>query len=250
MPTIQESEQREELVTVNRPQEPRERLIVALDFQSLAPAVELIDRLGESVLWYKVGMELFYADGPRVLSALHERKKRIFLDLKLHDIPNTMAQAFRSLAIHGVGLTTVHITAGEAALSAVAQEARVLRAAGNPAPLVLGVTRLTSLATPDPRNPWEDVVRLAGVAVQSGIDGWIAPVAAAKLLRESHGPGPILTCPGIRLPEGATQDQVEIGTPEAAIAAGADWIVVGRPITRAEQPAEATREFLRRLGER
>ena len=90
---------------------------------------------------------------------------------------------------------------------------------------------------------------LYGRAVRAGIDGWIAPVNAAGPLRAAHGPTPILTCPGIRLPEGETQDQVEIGTPEAAVAAGADWIVVGRPITRAKEPLSAAREILRRLGE-
>lgn len=232
-----------------RPRQPKERLIVALDYPEIGPATELVDRLGDDVLWYKVGMELYYAAGPRVLAMLRERGKRIFLDLKLHDIPNTMAQALRSLAVHGVGLTTVHIAAGEAALAAVAEQARSIRAAGEPAPLVLGVTRLTSLPAPDPSDPWADVVELAGQAVRAGIDGWIAPVHAAGPLRAAHGPGPILTCPGIRLPEGEAQDQVEIGTPEAAIAAGADWIVVGRPITRASEPTAAAREFLRRLGQ-
>lgn len=249
MPT---SASQEESVTMEndlRPQRPKERLIVALDYPEIGPATELVDRLGDGVLWYKVGMELYYAAGPRVLTMLRERGKRIFLDLKLHDIPNTMAQALRSLAVHGVGLTTVHIAAGEAALSAVAQEARALREAGQPAPLVLGVTRLTSLPAPNPNDPWADVVDLAGLAVRAGIDGWIAPVNAAGPLRAAHGPAPILTCPGIRLPEGEVQDQVEIGTPESAVAAGADWIVVGRPITRAKDPLAATGEILRRLGE-
>jgi orotidine-5'-phosphate decarboxylase len=161
-----------------------------------------------------------------------------------------MAGALRSLAAHGVGLTTVHVSAGGAALAAVAEEARALASSGRPVPLLLGVTRLTSLAAPDPSRPWDDVVRLGGDAVRAGIDGWIAPVAAAGALRPAHGPGPVLVCPGIRLPEGARGDQVEVGTPEAAVSEGADWIVVGRPIVRAEDPAAAVRSFIQRLGER
>ncbi|MEZ4653219.1 MAG: orotidine-5'-phosphate decarboxylase [Candidatus Eisenbacteria bacterium] len=230
-----------------RPKEARERLIVALDVPAMEPALSLVDQLGPEVLWYKVGMELFYAEGPRVLGALTSRGKRIFLDLKLHDIPNTMAGALRSLAAHGVGLTTVHVPAGGAALQAVADAARSVERPGHPAPLVLGVTRLTSLSAPDPERPWADVVRLAGLAVESGLDGWVAPVPAAPELRAAHGGMPALVCPGVRLPEGERGDQVAIGTPEAAVGAGADWIVVGRPITRAEQPSAAAREFLRRL---
>ena len=106
---------------------------------------------------------------------------------------------------------------------------------------------LTSLPPPDLTEPWQDVVSLAGEAVACGIYGWIAPSAAAPLLRRAHGRGPVLVCPGIRLPEQAKQDQVAVGTPEDAVRGGADWIVVGRPITRADDPPGAARDIARRL---
>lgn len=237
-----------ELTVMQRPMTSNERLIVALDFETSAQALALVDRLGENVRWYKVGMELFYAEGPRILSELEERGRRVFLDLKLHDIPNTMASAFRCLSEHSVGMTTVHVPAGQAALRAVAETARALREKGRTPPLILGVTRLTSLPAPDPARPWDDVVRLAGEAVEAGSDGWIAPVEAAALLRRTHGPRPILVCPGVRLPDSEHEDQVSVGTPEGAVVGGADWIVVGRPITRAADPERATSDFLGRLA--
>ncbi|MEZ4650581.1 MAG: orotidine-5'-phosphate decarboxylase [Candidatus Eisenbacteria bacterium] len=231
-----------------RPETALDRLIVALDFPDGTTALEMVDRLGDAVRWYKVGMELFYAEGPAFLGALRERRKRIFLDLKLHDIPNTMASAVRSLAAHGVDLTTVHVPAGIAALEAVSAAAEERRRAGGAAPLLIGVTRLTSLAPPNPERPWDDVVALAGDAVRAGLDGWVAPVDAAAPLRSAHGPKPVLVCPGIRLPEGEKGDQVAVGTPEAAVAGGADWIVVGRPITRAEDPAQVARTMVERMN--
>ena len=230
-----------------RPGTALDRLIVALDFPDGKTALEMVDRLGDAVCWYKVGMELFYAEGPSFLGALRERRKRIFLDLKLHDIPNTMASAVRSLAAHGVDLTTVHVPAGQAALEAVSAVTAELRGKGQSAPLLVGVTRLTSLAAPDPERPWDDVVALAGSAVAAGLDGWVAPVDAAGPLRGAHGPNPVLICPGIRLPEGDRGDQVAVGTPEAAVAGGADWIVVGRPITRATDPVQVARAMVERM---
>lgn len=237
-----------ELTMTPRPATARERLIVALDFETSGEALALVDDLGDEVLWYKVGMELFYAEGPRVLARLHERSRRIFLDLKLHDIPNTMAGAFRSLAGHSVGLTTVHVPAGLPALRAIAEAARVLRESGITPPAVLGVTRLTSLPAPDPLRPWDDIVQLAGDCVEAGLDGWIAPAEASGPLRRAHGNAPILVCPGIRLPDGEVGDQVAVGTPEGAVQGGADWIVVGRPITRAKNPKAAASEFVRRMS--
>ncbi len=231
-----------------RPRVPRDRLIVALDFQDGSDALSLVDLLDQEVLWYKVGMELFYAAGPSLLSDLSARGKRIFLDLKLHDIPNTMAQALRSLSRLPVGLTTVHVPAGPEALRACAREAaRILEDSGT-AIGILGVTRLTSLPPPDPERPWDDVVALAGMAVEAGLAGWIAPAAAAPALRRAYGAGPALVCPGIRLPEQAHQDQVAVGTPEQAVGGGADWIVVGRPVSAAADPRAAAREIARRMS--
>ena len=228
-----------------RPASAAERLIVALDYPNSAEALALVDRLGPRVSWYKVGMELFYATGPGFIAELTGRGKRVFLDLKLHDIPNTMSQAVRSLARLDVGLTTVHVPAGREALLAVMKALSDLPA--DKAPGVLGVTRLTSLPAPDAAHPWDDVVELAGLAVECGLYGWIAPVPAAGPLRRAHGVEPVLVCPGIRLPEGERGDQVAIGTPDDAVRGGADWIVVGRPITQASVPEVAAEEVIRRL---
>ncbi len=231
-----------------RPRAARERLIVALDLPGSREALALVDRLGEPVLWYKVGMELYYAEGPRLLEALADRGKRVFLDLKLHDIPNTMSSALRSLCRHPFDLTTLHVPAGIEALRACAEVCRRIRDERGNAPGLLGVTRLTSLPPPDPDRPWDDVVALAGQAVEAGLFGWIAPAAAGPRLRAAWGPAPALVCPGIRLPEGGRQDQVAVGTPEEAVKGGADWIVVGRPIRAAAHPEEAAREILERMG--
>lgn len=227
-----------------KPRSPGERLIVALDLPAREPALALVDGLGEEVLWYKVGMELFYAEGAPLLEELHRRRKRIFLDLKLHDIPNTMAMAVRSLARWRVGMTTVHVSAGAEAISAVAEAARE----ADPNLSVIGVTRLTSLAAPDPASPWEDVVQLAGLALDAGLHGWVAPAAAAPLLRARFGVAPTLVCPGIRTADQSKGDQLQVGTPEDAVRGGADWIVVGRPITQAEDPSAVVRQIRARLG--
>jgi orotidine-5'-phosphate decarboxylase len=231
-----------------RPRQARERIIVALDFQTAPDALALVDQLAGEVLWYKVGMELFYAEGSGLLTELQARGKRIFLDLKLHDIPNTMASALRSLARYPVSLTTLHVPAGREALHACVEEARRI-GQDRAAPLgLLGVTRLTSLPAPDPARPWADVVVLAGQALEAGLYGWIAPPVAAPSLRQAWGAGPVLVCPGIRLPEQGKQDQVAVGTPEEAVRGGADFLVVGRPVTRAPDPVRAVREIIQRLG--
>lgn len=242
------NESEAESAATPRPREARDRLIVALDVPAAAAALELVDRLGETVRWYKVGMELFYAEGPSLVRRLRERGCEIFLDLKLHDIPNTMGGALRSLAGLGVGLTTVHIPAGAAALREVSKVRDLLLQEGTSAPRLLGVTRLTSLPPPDPTDPMRDILFWAELALDCRLDGWIAPVGAARGLRERFGSEPMLVCPGIRLPDGVRGDQISIGTPEEARSSGADWIVVGRPITQAEDPAEAARAFVQRLA--
>jgi orotidine-5'-phosphate decarboxylase len=231
-----------------RPRSGRERLIVALDYHDAATALAMVDCLGEEVTWYKIGMELFYAEGRGFLDALFRRGKRVFLDLKLHDIPNTMAMAVRSLAQLRAELCTLHLSAGPEALRACAAEVRRIAESGEPPMGLLGVTRLTSLPPLDPSEPWKDVLSLAGEGVAAGLYGWIAPPGAAGPLRAVHGSDPVLVCPGIRLPHQERQDQAAVGTPEEAVRGGADWIVMGRPITRADDPRGAAREITRRLA--
>lgn len=240
-----ESPSTETSLSTSRPTSPRDRLIVALDFQDGAPALSLVDLLGDRVRWYKVGMELYYAVGNSLIGELRSRGKRVFLDLKLHDIPNTMSHALRSLAKQRVALTTVHIPAGEEALRAVASAAASL--SGEERPRILGVTRLTSLPAPDPAKPWDDVVRLGRLGIDCGIDGWIAPAAGAKHLRAACGAAPLLVCPGIRLPEDDRADQVQVGLPKDAVRDGADWIVVGRPISQAVDPRVTVEAIIHRL---
>jgi orotidine-5'-phosphate decarboxylase len=231
-----------------RPCTARERIIVALDLPDRADALALVDLLQDEVLMYKVGMELFYAEGPQLLRDLAQLGKRIFLDLKLHDIPNTMVAALRSLARLPVDLTTLHIAAGSAAMAACAEEAQRLHLEEGRSLGLLGVTRLTSLPPPDPEHPWADVTTLAGQAAAAGLYGWIAPAPAGPALRQAWGSGPVLVCPGIRLPEQGKQDQVVVGTPQEAIRGGADFLVVGRPVTRAPDPIRVLAEMRQGLS--
>jgi orotidine-5'-phosphate decarboxylase len=214
------------------PGSPEERLIVALDVPSATEAVSLAKRLGESVVWVKVGLELFCASGPGVVEQLAALGKRLFLDLKFHDIPNTVAGAVRSVARLPVQLLTMHAAAGEEAMRAAAEAAGARDDLG-----ILAVTRLTSVAGVSP--DFTDVEEAAAAAAASGLFGVVCPAAAAPRLRDRFEGKLRRVCPGIR-PGGAVRDdQVHVATPASAVAAGADWIVVGRPITRQPDPAVA-----------
>jgi len=217
----------------------RERLIVALDQPDLKSALQHVDRIGESVLWYKVGLQLFCAAGRDAVLALADRQKHVMLDLKLHDIPATVEKAIRALEGLPVGLLTVHASGGPEMLRAAAAAARYL--AGTPR--VLGVTMLTSLAgteIPPLWNPMTDVeekvLALAGTCEEAGVDGVVASP------REIHGlrvtfPAPFLiVTPGIRGPNDPQQDQKRtLSLPEAFVR-GADYVVVGRPILESKDP--------------
>jgi orotidine-5'-phosphate decarboxylase len=225
------------------PSTPRERLITALDFPTATAAVDFARRVGDDVLWVKVGLELFCSAGPAVVLDLAALGKRIFLDLKFHDIPNTVARAVEASARLPVGLINLHASAGPKVMSA-AQEV----VAGRPDVGLLAVTRLTSDERGDPG--YADVVRLAAQAHEAGLFGVVCPAPAAALLRERFGDDLARVCPGIR-PAGAdVHDQVHVATPDGAVTAGAHWIVVGRPITGAADPAEAARAIAASIGQR
>lgn len=211
-----------------------ERLIVALDHGALAPALALADRLGDLVGFYKVGLTLYTAAGPAAVAALKERGKRVFLDLKLHDIPVQVSGAARAASAQGVDLVTLHAAGGEAMMAAAAE---AVRGTGT---RLLGVTVLTSLAAPDPGV----ILAAARRAVAAGLDGVVAAATEAGALRAALGPGPLLVTPGIRLPGAAGDDQVRTGGPGEALRAGASHLVVGRPITGAADPRAAAREIL------
>jgi orotidine-5'-phosphate decarboxylase len=220
------------------------RLIVALDYPDAKAALDLVDRLEGATRWFKIGLELYVAEGNSLVAELQRRGYSIFLDLKFHDIPNTVASAVRSVARVGAHMLTVHAAGGPAMLSAAAE------AAGETGPILLAVTVLTSMddaqlaATGVNGSPAVQVETLARMAYANGARGLVCSAVEVANLRNRLGSKPLLVIPGIR-PEGAaTGDQRRVATPGAAIAAGASYLVVGRPITRADDPNAAARAIL------
>lgn len=220
-------------------------LIVALDVPSLKKMEEALERLPDSIEWYKVGLELFCAEGPAVLEPLKKRNKKIFLDLKLHDIPHTVACAVKTAASHGVNLMTVHAMGGRAMLEAAAKAAREC---DNP-PRLVAVTTLTSLNQDDftdlgiERIVSEQALALGELAVHSGIDGLVTSAHEAGALRNKF-PEALLVTPGIRMPDGDVGDQKRVATPAFAIQQGSSHLVVGRPIMQAVDPDAITDAIL------
>ncbi len=230
---------------------PLDRLIVALDFPSADAAMELVGRLEGCCRWFKVGMELYYAAGNQVIEGLRERGYEVFLDLKLHDIPNTVAGAVRSVTGVGASLLTVHAGGGEAMMRAAVQAAS---APG--APKLLAVTVLTSMddaelsAVGVSDGPSTQVLRLARLARTAGIGGLVCSAEEVEAVRQAMGPEMLLVVPGIRLQSSAGQpdDQRRVATPAEAIARGASMLVVGRPITQAADPARAASGILAEIA--
>lgn len=218
------------------------QVIIALDVPTLDQALGLVDSLGEGADFYKVGLELFTREGPSVVQALRGRGKRIFLDLKLHDIPNTVARAVARARDLEVDLLTLHATGGRPMMEAAAE------AAGGHLTL-LGVTVLTSMTAADMLDSWgrvvdsleEEVVRLARLARESGVGGVVASVREAAPIKEAVGTDLLVVTPGIRLAGDDAHDQARVSTPAEAVAAGADYVVVGRSVTGAPDPAAALR---------
>ncbi|HEX4578296.1 MAG TPA: orotidine-5'-phosphate decarboxylase [Edaphobacter sp.] len=233
--------------------DPRNYLAIALDLPDEHQALALVDRLGNTCQWYKVGMELYYAAGNRIVHELRNRGFNIFLDLKLHDIPNTVAGAVRSATNAGASLLTIHASGGAAMMSAAAEAAQ---APGSPR--LLAVTVLTSMDASElagigiTASPADQVLRLAKLAQQSGIDGMVCSPEEVAMLRTETGPDTLLVIPGIRpagsaVDSGSRDDQKRVATSAQAIAHGASMLVVGRPITRAPDPAEAARAILQEI---
>ena len=237
-------------MTASAPQftDAKDRLAVALDVPDAQAALDLVDRLGDSCRVLKVGMELYYAGGNALLEELRSRGYRIFLDLKLHDIPNTVAGGIRSVARSGAELLTVHAGGGGAMLTAAAEAAR---APG--APRLLAVTVLTSMDATELKAagvcsaPADQVLRLARLAKSSGINGMVCSAEEVAALRSELGPEALLVVPGIRPAGSALNDQRRIATPAEAISSGASMLVVGRPITRAANPDEAARAVVKEI---
>ena len=230
--------------------------IVALDVPTAAAALAIVDELGDQCRFYKVGSELFTADGPPVVRAVLDRGADVFLDLKFHDIPNTVRSAVASAARLGVRLVTVHGSGGRTMLRAAAAGVST-NPGGRPRCRVLAVSVLTSLDAPSLAEAWgrepsvrveEEVVRLARLARSSGIDGLVCSAHEAAAVRTALGPGLELLVPGIRLAGNAHDDQARVATPAAAAAAGASYIVVGRAITEAADRRAAMATVLGELA--
>jgi orotidine-5'-phosphate decarboxylase len=227
----------------------RESLIVALDVSNEEKARALVAQLGESVSFYKVGKELFTAVGPALVRELVAGGKKVFLDLKFHDIPNTIAGAVHSAAALGVSLLTVHASGGSKMLQAAAQSA----AQSASKPTVLAVTVLTSLASADLEEVGvsggveAQVLRLAGLAITAGCGGIVASAQEAPRLRQALGAGFTLVTPGIRPAGAVAADQARVVTPEDAIRAGANFLVVGRPIAAADDPRHAAQAIIQQI---
>lgn len=229
---------------------PRSPVIVALDVARATDALALADSLAPAECRLKVGKELFTAEGPAVVRALHDRGFEVFLDLKFHDIPNTVAAAVATAADLGVWMVNVHASGGRRMMTAARE--RLLQ--GNYDTRLIAVTVLTSMEREDLADigldvePMEQVRRLAALTAECGLHGVVCSAQEAALLREQQGKDFLLVTPGIRPAGSDSGDQRRIMTPGQAVAAGVSYMVIGRPISQAASPAEALRAINRSLG--
>lgn len=229
--------------------DPRQRLIVALDVSSAAAARKIVAAVGDSAFTYKVGMQLYTAEGPAVVRDLIASGRRVFLDLKYHDIPNTVGAAVAEAAKLGVSMLTVHASGSGKMLRAAVEAAKERRDL-----MVLAVTVLTSMDAQDlekigVRGSVEDtVVRLATIALANGCQGIVASAREASTLRAQLGEAFAIVTPGVRPAGTSVGDQVRVVTPAEAIASGASHIVVGRPITEAADPAAEAKAILGQIS--
>ncbi len=234
---------------------PKDRIIIALDVKDKDEAAKVVSGLKDART-FKVGLELFTAEGPALFKKLKVLRKDIFLDLKLHDIPNTVAGAARSAVRHGVQMMTIHTSGGKEMMARAAAAARETAEAEKlERPLLLGVTVLTSLKAAEldevGMNPdvAAQVLRLAGLAKAAGMDGVVCSPQEIEIVRKEFGRELLIVTPGIRPAWAAAQDQKRIMTPAEAVAKGADYLVIGRPITGAPSPEEAFARIVEELAQ-
>ncbi len=226
-----------------------DRIIIALDVDSPDEALGLVRQLRGRVGLFKVGSQLFTSAGPAVVAGILRMGERVFLDLKFHDIPNTAAKAALAARAMGVSMITVHAGGGSAMLSAVTGALKSVSPQPK-RPLVLAVTLLTSLASSDLERlgvagtPADQVLRLAGTALEAGVDGLVASPAEVARLRRHFGSSPILVTPGIRPAGAALNDQARAATPREALEAGSDYLVIGRPVTAAADPLRSLNRII------
>ncbi|WP_439240699.1 MULTISPECIES: orotidine-5'-phosphate decarboxylase [unclassified Lonepinella] len=220
------------------------KIIVALDYENESDALNLVDQIDPSLCRLKLGKEMFTSLGTNFLKQLHQRKFEVFLDLKYHDIPNTVARAVRSAADLGVWMVDLHASGG---LRMMEEAKNILEPYGKDAPLLIGVTVLTSMEDLDllqigiNASPLEQVIRLAHLTQRAGLDGVVCSPQEVEILRKNCGEHFKLVTPGIRPVGSEFGDQRRVMTPAAAVGAGADYLVIGRPITQADKPADVLR---------
>lgn len=228
------------------------KIIVALDFPAEAPALALVDTLDPALCRLKVGKELFTRSGPALVRSLQERGFEVFLDLKFHDIPNTTSAAVAAAADLGVWMVNVHASGGARMMEACRSR---LDAYGEKRPLLIAVTVLTSMAAEDLQgigitvSPEQQVARLAQLTADCGLDGVVCSAQEAPQLKRDQGSDFTLVTPGIRPQSAAKGDQQRVMTPTAALQAGSDYLVIGRPITQAKDPLEALQAIHRECQE-
>ena len=231
------------------------KLIVALDFEDLHSANQTIDQLGDFVEWFKIGGQLFTAAGPDSVETFRNLGKKVFLDLKFHDIPNTLAGAVAAAAKTGANMINMHASGGFEMMRAASEAAEAYAGALEiPRPMLLGVTVLTSIDEPSfqrsfntERKLRDQVAYLAELSQKAGLDGVVASPLEIEIVRRVCGERFLIVTPGVRPRWSVAGDQHRIRTPSEAIEAGADYIVVGRPITGADNPREAAKNILQEI---
>jgi orotidine-5'-phosphate decarboxylase len=232
-----------------------ERIIIALDVPTFDEAIDLMDKLGDRARSLKVGSQLFTSVGPDIIREIKRRGKKLFLDLKFHDIPNTVARASEAAAELGVDIFNVHVSGGMEMMRDAAQTTKAKASElGIEKPVVLGVTILTSIdetmfqSVLGSCNSLKDqIVHMAKLAQSAGLDGVVASPQEIRLIREACGEDFVVLTPGVRPEWASSDDQKRTMTPVEAFKAGADYVVIGRPIYRAPEPADALERILKQL---
>lgn len=233
-------------------QQAKEKIIVALDVPSSAEAMQLVDKLSDEVGAFKIGMQLYNAEGPAIVREIEAAGGKVFLDLKFHDIPNTVAEATRVVTNLGVAIMNVHAAGGKKMMAVAAEAAaEQAKAAGVAKPLVTAVTVLTSLSQPEfesevgiDRPIAEQVIHWAKLAQEAGLNGVVASAKEIADIRNACGSDFVIITPGIRPVWAAANDQSRIMTPKQAVELGATYLVIGRPITASPDPVEAARKIV------
>lgn len=231
-----------------------EKVIIALDVASLDEARRVVELIGDQAVTYKIGFEFFTRCGPPAISLLRELGKEVFLDLKYHDIPNTVSKAVVAAAALDVKMLNVHASGGMAMMRAAAESAKAT--GGSRTPIVLAVTVLTSIDQAIleeeigcSRPVEEQVAHFARLAAESGLDGVVASPKEIGIIRREVGPRFLIVTPGIRPLWAATGDQRRVTTPSQAVRAGADYLVIGRPVTASKDPRGALARILTEISE-